>query len=871
MASYTDITPTFNPYVKQLPVEAMAEVGMYKQQKYDEGIQKIQTNIDNIAGLDVLRDVDKAYLQSKLNQLGNNLSTVAAGDFSNFQLVNSVNGMTNQISKDPNVLNAIASSKTYRKGLEEMAAANKDGKGSASHDWLFKTDANDWLTSGDLNKSFTGGYKQYSNYKKNGIEVIKALVKNETNKDVAIEYDKNGNVIVLDAMTRTKIAGITPERIQAALMVGLSPNDFQSMQIDGRYNYSNSTPEQFVSDINKSYKTDYDKIKMQRDMTVNAMDTTSSASSKMELQKQVDSFDKTLKNLSDEYGNVTKTFAQGDVESAKARLHTTKWISNFSNTFASQDVSQTYESSPFQQVKQYKETKEVEYKKWLATYNQTQQFHQDDIYFKKRADARDERKEVREEKLAGLQSGYGGVPFSVDQKELPTVTLDKINDKIKNDNKAIANSENEIMEAFDKKGDTLWLDQQRVAWQSGKYVDPLLRSHFNTTEPLKRDALANIGMIGDINNKLDSKFGKIEDYIPEGSKSVTISFPSGAYKYSPKDFVEFNNKVNNYIIRGSGDGRSTGGGGAPGTQSSGAMYDNARAKKELSDKEYYLFLAKTQPYSNNAGFKTLNQYSNEYFKNVNFPYQKVLVERNKETAQMVKDRVVAMQGNEYGIPLDNEAQKTSFGNALMSFANLADKQDGGLPNSPGLDTKALRAIAGDLQNATIQIVEGTAYAPGMYQVTAAGKDGTPQTFRVPTEAYRSVFGNRFEADPQIAAIRPLQSQQIRAGGGTTAIDGGKTNISNSYMGKATDFVNVRHYGVSGNLVTSQDGLNSIRLNITDPTTNKVLIQDLAYPDFNIPANQVNNAVLGLTDERIFELLNNRKPSASELKTLRQKP
>jgi hypothetical protein len=91
------------------------------------------------------------------------------------------------------------------------------------------------------------------------------------------------------------------------------------------------------------------------------------------------------------------------------------------------------------------------------------------------------------------------------------------------------------------------------------------------------------------------------------------------------------------------------------------------------------------------------------------------------------------------------------------------------------------------------------------------------------------------------------------------------------MGKATDFTNVRHYGVSGNLVTSQDGMSSIRLNITDPNTNEVLIQDLAYPDFNIPANQVNNAVLGLTDERIFELLYNRKPSAAELKTLRQKP
>ena len=114
MASYADKIPTFNPYVAQLPVEAMVKVGMQKQQQYDEGLQKIQTTIDNVAGLDVANDVDKQYLQSKLDSLGNNLKTVAAGDFSNFQLVNSVNGMTKQISKDKNVINAVSSTAWLR-------------------------------------------------------------------------------------------------------------------------------------------------------------------------------------------------------------------------------------------------------------------------------------------------------------------------------------------------------------------------------------------------------------------------------------------------------------------------------------------------------------------------------------------------------------------------------------------------------------------------------------------------------------------------------------------------------------------------------------------------------------------------------------
>ena len=109
MASYTDKIPTFNPYVQQLPVEAMLKVGVYKQQKYEEGVQKIQTSIDNVAGLDIANPVQQQYLQSKLNSLGNNLKFVAAGDFSDFSLVNSVNGMTKQIVKDEDVINAVSS------------------------------------------------------------------------------------------------------------------------------------------------------------------------------------------------------------------------------------------------------------------------------------------------------------------------------------------------------------------------------------------------------------------------------------------------------------------------------------------------------------------------------------------------------------------------------------------------------------------------------------------------------------------------------------------------------------------------------------------------------------------------------------------
>jgi hypothetical protein len=858
MASFTDSPVQFAPYVSEIPNDLMLKVGMDKQQKYEQGIQRIQTNIDNVAGLDIANPVQQKYLQSKLNTLGNNLKFVAAGDFSDFQLVNSVNGMTKQIVKDDTVLNAISSTKTYRKGLADMATANKEGKSAASHDWLFKSEASEYLNNEDVKASFNKSYKQYSNYSKNAIEVIKNLAKNETTRDVAVETDNNGNMVVLDAMTRTKISGITPERIQSALMLGLSSNDFQSMQIDGRYNYSNVSDETFISDVSKSYTKDYDTLKKQRDILANSIDSTNSVSVKTKIQEQVDSLDKSLAGISSEYESINKSFVSGDIESAKARLHTAKWINNFSQTFSNQEISQTYEASHHQQVKQFKETKAQDWSKFIYKFDQDERFHKDDQYWKSEAQKLAEKKEARESLGAG---GYGGVPFSVDQSTLPEVTLDRLITDANADEININKSDVALMKQFGKDKNEQWLMQQLQTWQnSPESVDPLIAAHFNRTQNTRRDVAATKAMVSDISKQADDAYGEVYDNIPAGSKPVTINFPSGSYTYTPREMVDFNDKFKKYITSPSSSGSRTA------TQQ--VAYDYDKAKKELSPKEYYLF--KSRILQSTDSQRVLTKNLMYYNTNVNIPFQKTIQDKNNFVAKEVKSRVMAMQGVDYGIPLDNEAQKTTFGNALIGFANLADSQNGGLANSPGLNTSDLRKIAGGLQNASIRIVEGTRYAPGMYEVTAADKDGKTQTFRVPPEAYRSVFGDKFEADPNVLAARPILNQIIRTGGTTTALDGGVTNYANSYLGNL-DFPNRQYYGVSGNVVQDKSsGLYSLRINLTDPITKQLVVQNLAYPSGGlIQQNKIAPALQGLTDSKIFQMIYGRNPTEKELEKIKQ--
>lgn len=264
MASFTDnlqYLTNFTPYRQQVPLDEMRQVGMYKQAKYEEGVQRIQTAIDNIAGLDIAKDVDKTYLQSKLNQLGNNLKTVAAGDFSNFQLVNSVNGMTNQLVKDSNIETAVASTAKLRKEQAFMEKQKQEGKSSPANEWDFNNKANSWLNSSEIGEAFNGRYTPYTDVQKKYFEVLKALHSDLTEQDIpyVIENGKVNYNKTAAAMQRISKETVSKEKIENALRSSLTPTELQQLSIDGRYTFKDNTPDQLANQATRKYSAGIEK------------------------------------------------------------------------------------------------------------------------------------------------------------------------------------------------------------------------------------------------------------------------------------------------------------------------------------------------------------------------------------------------------------------------------------------------------------------------------------------------------------------------------------------------------------------------------------------------------------------------------------
>lgn len=417
MASFTDLIPQFNPYIQQLPVDAMVQVGMEKQKRYDEGIQKLQSQIDQVAGLSVLRDVDRAYLQSRVNELGNNLKGVAAGDFSNFQLVNSVGGMIGQISKDPFVMAAVKSTAQDQKNAEFMESERKAGKLDPANAYVYGLQRNKYLNSGLKDAdgrpvTFSGQYEPY----KNVTEKLRTIAKDVGVDEKLVQNLFNPDGTVNKVMVETLVKGKNANKIYDAFMNGLDAGDYRQLEINGIYKYRNTTPQEVLTNLdvsNKEYiQTSLNKKADIETEIANLKEKLPSAKADVaaEIESRILSLQATMKTLDDGVASSNKNLlevrdriASGDedyLNSIKGKIHTNNVLSSLSRDFAESVSHVKYSENPL--WKAIMEENKFIFDKWYKT--------QDLDIKRRKAAAAEKANELTEKQMFPIKTGTGALP-----------------------------------------------------------------------------------------------------------------------------------------------------------------------------------------------------------------------------------------------------------------------------------------------------------------------------------------------------------------------------------------------------------------------------------------------------------------------------
>jgi hypothetical protein len=850
MATYKDpYNLTFNPYVQQRPVEAMMKVGVYKQERYDQGLQKIQESIDNIAGLDVVRPEDKQYLQSKLNQLGSQLSMVAGGDFSNFQLVNSVNGMTNQIVKDPTVTNAVSNTAKYRKDLETVAKLQQEGKWGDSNQLAFNKDANAWFQGG-LDASYSANTSPYVDTTKEATDIVKALAKDYTTEDVVFDYNEAGQIVgVRDALTRTKIEGITPQKIQTALKTGLSPQAWRQLSIDGQYKYSNVSSNAFVNDLNSSYQERFAEITSRRDMLENMLSNVTVAE-QTRLGNLIKELDTQATDLKSEYNRISSGFAGGDVEGAKAQYYTMNWLDATSNAMSSKGESLTYHTNPYK-----------------TQQNFNRRMNQDAYFSQKRLDlsearllfdinkynAEEAKKDKEEQDKKRKQQGQ---TYLLTDDEFGTSTSKLLNEQKENidlANKNVARQYNTLKGTFGLDDDS---------------IKAALKNPNAIQDNILRNVLINYSKAEDERKKLVERQGRLElmateianvydeKYIPQSmiygadGAGGTLYHSLGAGLGVADMTALLDNFDKNYKITESIPSTSIGALEAGSQGYVKVSFDNARAEEELRNATdengrrvfsnddiqlYKVYSGQITPEEsglwstismgilNTDGYNTFMDAVDQYRKNTKDVRQK----RDVFIAEQLKKEQMLTGPTSFGI---DKKDFTTLQSDLSDLAIIAEQANG-----ETLDTGVKANELRELSQATIK--------SATYYTNDQGTQGlVVNNKRIPLseEVYNqlrvasqfedlvspSMAFYRNEILPQLATLPKLiqdnnkKTVTVNRGYYTTASDSEYHTTPENASYKTYDFPNVNLYNIAANVVTMDEpekaATVTLQMLVTDP-------------------------------------------------------
>ena len=870
MASYKDITPSkFSPYVPTRPVEAMMRVGMYKQQKFDEGLKKIQDNIDNVAGLDVVRPEDKEYLQSKLNQLGGQISNMAGGDFSNFSLVNSVNGMTNQIVKDPAIMNAVSNTARYKKDLTTVDKLNSEGKWAPSNQAAFQKDVNNWFQGGQ-DATYNANISPYVNVTKDATEIVKALGVKETGRDVA--FNEKGQLV--DAITRVRVKGISKERIASALKSGLSPQAYRQLSIDGLYKYSNTSPEQYVNDVNLSYQSTFTKYSEDRDRLVALKNAAASPSEQQRIQGEIDQVDSSIESIKSEYDSVSQGFSNGDVEGSQAQLYTMNWLQDTSNAYATESVIQSYQTNPMARMQLERDKMRQSAAIAQAKLNQQKTYNDKQI-------------EIENEKLKLLQDPYGPVelPPGKEATNVEVIAAAKANaqtslnltEKLKSQ---FINTFGGDEVAFDEALSTYRTKPNSVSWDQAQVL--------NQYDVAQKNSIRQSNLILQAEQEAELiAASKYADLIPEDLKGSTINGMNYAKAaalidrfdkeyYTPatldptgKDALRFVDPV-----------------------ATRESFNEDRAEQDyannrLTAEEYGLYQLWASTERKAKDIQTLNNVSSIIRRRA----KQIEEERDTYLKDFYRKTMPITSQQAYRVPLGSAEQKDEFRPTLNSLAEVADRV-GGLPGFEGTAGE-IRSMASKLQGASVY-TDGT----GNYQVNVTNEEGGSLTIPLTEDIYRSVFGSRFEASPEVKTFNQKYLPQLLSNIPpleirfdprvnenvfmrppqdffTTSLDGQyKTRRDNASLGGPSDFPRVSYYTVTGNLVSDSEPEAAeqfkLQLNIFDPISNKQVLENYLFPT-PILKEKVVPTLQQITDEAIWQLLNDTTKNMpdSELKKLQE--
>lgn len=239
--------------------DLIGKVMQYKQGKLDANREKLQSLNDQIAMIDVAKDVDKEYVDRRLNTARDIANQYASLDLSNDGLANDLIGKLSSVIDD-NVKNAVLSTRTYRAEQAEwgkLAEDEPDAYNAVNHSFAMQG-ANAWLDDQSIGKKYKGGggVIRYEDVQGKLNEQLPKIAKMlGDNVEVSIE---GGGTVFRDKVTRQRVS---QNEIDQAMSTILDGKDMRQLSINAWGKYDKMSDDQIASQYADFYAPKINNIK----------------------------------------------------------------------------------------------------------------------------------------------------------------------------------------------------------------------------------------------------------------------------------------------------------------------------------------------------------------------------------------------------------------------------------------------------------------------------------------------------------------------------------------------------------------------------------------------------------------------------------
>lgn len=230
MASRFDSIPQFNPFIQPADLQLVAQAGIKRETDYGIGVEKIQSYVDKVAGIDLIKEADKKYLQTQLGKLKDNIRNVAKQDFSNPNLQGAVSSMALGIFNDKNVQNGYLGTQKVRTKQAQIAELRKSKPDlyNPTNEAYAMLDITSWLNDGTAGTPLNDrhDYYNYHDYSKEIREAMKDFKPSKIKRTMPLKGHE-------EWMVTTSDESWSESEVREYLNGVLSPQAKQQLKIEG--------------------------------------------------------------------------------------------------------------------------------------------------------------------------------------------------------------------------------------------------------------------------------------------------------------------------------------------------------------------------------------------------------------------------------------------------------------------------------------------------------------------------------------------------------------------------------------------------------------------------------------------------------------